>query len=199
MSLVEPFAAGILLGLSLAAPPGPINVLMAARAARDGWWSGARVGFGAATADTLFLLLAWFGAIAILARFPDALAVVSLVGAGLMFRLAWGAWRAARTTGTPPMEARSGGWAAGFAIAATSPYNFAWWLGAGTSLLSSLGPALAFGFVAGVLLWVATFPAAVVAARRRIPSLDRWISLASAVILAAFAGWLAWSVLSPRL
>ena len=52
--------AGFLLGLSLAAPPGPMNALIAREAGARGMASGLRVGMGAPVADVVWLgVLVW--------------------------------------------------------------------------------------------------------------------------------------------
>ncbi|MFZ6029773.1 MAG: LysE family translocator [Chloroflexota bacterium] len=52
---------GILIGLSIAAPVGPIGVLCIRRTLAEGRWAGLATGLGAATADALYGCLAGFG------------------------------------------------------------------------------------------------------------------------------------------
>ncbi|MBP1448938.1 MAG: LysE family transporter, partial [Thermoproteus sp.] len=57
MSLAQ-WAAGLLLGYSLAIPPGPMNALIAAWSLK-GFKHGVAVGAGAMTADFVFMLATW--------------------------------------------------------------------------------------------------------------------------------------------
>jgi threonine/homoserine/homoserine lactone efflux protein len=55
------FARGLLLGLSIAAPVGPIGVLCIRRTITQGWRIGFLTGLGAATADATYGAIAAFG------------------------------------------------------------------------------------------------------------------------------------------
>jgi threonine/homoserine/homoserine lactone efflux protein len=55
------FARGLLLGLSIAAPVGPIGVLCIRRTLTQGWRVGFLTGLGAATADATYGAIAAFG------------------------------------------------------------------------------------------------------------------------------------------
>ena len=62
---VEFFAKGIVIGISIAAPVGPIGVLCIRRSLTEGWRMGLATGLGAATADALYGCIAGFGLTAI--------------------------------------------------------------------------------------------------------------------------------------
>src|SRR5881392_1038962 len=51
---------GITLGLGAAAPIGPVNVEIARRAIRGGFWAGFLLGLGAVTIDVTYVVLASF-------------------------------------------------------------------------------------------------------------------------------------------
>ena len=95
---------GLVLGWSVAWPPGPINAEMIRRAllprARGGgFWAAWQLGLGACTGDFLWALGVAAGAGALLAspRLHLALGVISfLLLLFLAFTFARGAWRAAR-------------------------------------------------------------------------------------------------------
>lgn len=57
----ELFIRGLIIGLSIAAPVGPIGVLCIRRTLIHGWLSGLLSGLGAATADAVYGLVAAFG------------------------------------------------------------------------------------------------------------------------------------------
>lgn len=55
------FWRGLLLGISIAVPVGPIGVLCIRRTLQAGWWAGFMSGLGAATADAVYGSIAGFG------------------------------------------------------------------------------------------------------------------------------------------
>jgi threonine/homoserine/homoserine lactone efflux protein len=186
-----PLLAGIALGVSLAAPPGPVLALMLEELAQRGRWASLQVGLGALTADMGFAVLALAGAITVLAQRPVLLGAVSIVGAGLLAYYAWSAWRAARRQ-AGAATGRRATYATGFLTAATSPFNWAWWVGPGTALLANEGPWLAAGMLIGILAWLGVFVEGMARVGRRAPRFQAYAAWASALILAAFALLVAW-------
>jgi threonine/homoserine/homoserine lactone efflux protein len=71
---------GVLLGLSIAAPVGPIGVLTIRRTIGDGFRMGFATGLGAATADATYGLIAAFGLTAIMTLLTDHADLIRLVG-----------------------------------------------------------------------------------------------------------------------
>ena len=126
-------AAGLVLGWSVAWPPGPVNAEMIRRGLTRGFRPAAAVGFGACTADFLWALAVAGGA--------GALAGVSLV---LLLFLAWTflsgafrAWQRSRRPAGPPsagpgvkerFAGTRGGYLLGLTMALASPWNIAFWL-----------------------------------------------------------------------
>ncbi|MDA5193162.1 LysE family translocator [Govanella unica] len=84
--------AGIAIGLAVAAPIGPVNIICIQKTIRNGFWGAFVVGLGAAVGDTIFGAMAAFGLTTIqsvLVQFESWLAVIGclvLVGMGV---LAW--------------------------------------------------------------------------------------------------------------
>lgn len=60
MNTLELLLKGIIAGLAIAAPVGPVNVLVISHTAAKGWKSGLLSGVGAATADTFYGSIAGF-------------------------------------------------------------------------------------------------------------------------------------------
>jgi threonine/homoserine/homoserine lactone efflux protein len=83
------FAKALVVGLLIAAPVGPVNLLCAARSLTRGWRAGMISGLGAAAADTAFGAIAALG----LGFVADALvahrAALSLLGALFLFVYGW--------------------------------------------------------------------------------------------------------------
>jgi len=186
---------GVGIGLSLAAPPGPVNALIASHTVTRSWRAGFLVGAGATTADTIFL------ALSILARSTIAgiepyVPFIALLGAAVMTFFAWSAIRAWKRTDTilesrPDEHAKS--YATGLSVNITSPYPILWWLTAGLVLINQLGSAVLVGFYVGLLLWITAFPLALGEAQRRIARTYQAVLAFSIVCLIAFAVWLVWS------
>jgi threonine/homoserine/homoserine lactone efflux protein len=190
--------AGVALGLSLAAPPGPMNAVIAEESVARGWKSGFAAGLGAMTADACFFVLALVGVVAFVENAPTVHAVMVGVGGVLLLYYAYGAVRDAGSFSEA--EAADGsGFRKAFSLALANPYQVTWWLTAGVGLLNP-GEVSAFGlelsaangaltvagFFAGILLWITVFPAALRAAGERVDALGRGVAYASAVVLALF-------------
>lgn len=182
---------GLLLAWSLAATPGPANALIAQEAARGGWRAGWLTGLGAVVGDLVMFCLMWAGALVVIARHPWLEPVLAALGAGLLAWLAWGAWRSARRGA--PMEAEGrGSFGRSLLLVVTSPFNWAWWMGAGSSMFEDFGFAIVVAFFAGLVSWVAFWSGLARAGAARIRRFAEGVAYASAVVLAAFAAYLAW-------
>lgn len=190
--------AGLVLGLSLAAPPGPMNAVIAEESVARGWWAGFSAGLGAMTADACFLVLALVGVVAFVENAPAVRTAMVGIGGILMLYYAHGAVQDAGSFSQA--EAADGkGFRKAFALALANPYQVTWWLTAGVGLLnpgeiSAFGMELSAangaltiaGFFAGILLWITGFPAALRAAGERVDALGNGVAYVSAVVLAAF-------------
>jgi threonine/homoserine/homoserine lactone efflux protein len=190
--------AGLVLGLSLAAPPGPMNAVIAEESVARGWQAGFSAGLGAMTADACFFVLALVGVVAFVENAPTVRTAMVGVGGVLMLYYAYGAVRDAGSFSEA--EAADGrGFRKAFALALANPYQVTWWLTAGVGLLnpseisafglelSAANGALTIGgFFAGILLWITSFPAALRAAGERVDALGKTVAYASALVLAIF-------------
>lgn len=76
----EWMAKGILLGLSIAAPVGPISILCVKKTMSSGFKIGLISGLGAATADAVYGIIAGFGLSAITAFLMDYRTVLQILG-----------------------------------------------------------------------------------------------------------------------
>ncbi|WP_315906490.1 LysE family transporter [Priestia koreensis] len=153
----------MVLGISLAAPVGPINLEMIKRGISGGFWSSWLVGLGGMTVDLLFMLFIFWGLTPYLQKEGVLLTVY---GAGALMLL-WVGFQSIKqsfssTFGAQMDETRSHkSYLTGFLIAMTNPLNIIFWFGVYGSTLSetlqahSLGTSLVYsGFILlGVLLW----------------------------------------------
>ncbi|WP_411968110.1 LysE family translocator [Haloferax sp. YSSS75] len=211
-------AAGLVFGLALAAPPGPMNAVIAEESVVRGWSSGVRAGLGAMSADALFFVLAALGLVAFVERFPTIRAVMVGAGGLLMLYFAYGAARETSSTfrEAADPDADSAGFTKAFVLALTNPYQILFWLTIGVGLLETgtvdvlshtpyLGdsltnllvvqtgsPALILGFFGGIAIWVTGFPAALVAAEKRVESFAPVVAALSAVVLGGFGVMFLW-------
>lgn len=200
--MVVAAAFGVGIGLSLAAPPGPVNALIASHAVTRSWRAGFLVGCGAMTADAGFLVLSAAARSAVAAFASSWFPVIAALGAGVLAYFAIGAvrqWRAADAVLESREEQRAASYATGLATNLASPYPLLWWLTAGVILIGQLGPALIVGFFIGIVLWISAFPWALRTVQRRFAQTYRAVLLFSIVCLAAFAAYLVWSALEPFL
>src|SRR5688572_14014190 len=88
------FLWGIILGLGIAMPVGPICLEMVRRNLHYGAAYGVALGLGACTADVTYLVLLCMGALTLL-QHAEVLRVISIIGAGM---LAWFGITALRAT-----------------------------------------------------------------------------------------------------
>ena len=209
-ALVSSLAAGILLGLSLAAPPGPMNAIIAEESVLRGWTAGFRAGLGAMTADACFLVLAVIGVVAVLQRAPLLRSAMLAVGGVLMLYFAYDAARNARASFVAETTAAGKGFRKAFVLALTNPFQILWWLSVGVVLLepgtidvgarlpllgdefgsglvvATGGVPIVGGLFAGVVVWIVAFPAALAWTDERVDWFAPIVAVASALLLAAF-------------
>jgi threonine/homoserine/homoserine lactone efflux protein len=211
LRVVTTFGAGVVFGLALAAPPGPMNAIIAEESAVRGWLAGFKAGLGAMSADFCFFLLSLAGAVAVVDQRPTLRAAMVGVGGLLMLYFAYGAARNVHASlATDEAAGRSKGFRKAFVLALTNPYQILFWLTVGVGLLQEgthdllaetpyVGAALAgalvvrtgsatllVGLFGGIVVWIVGFPAALVAARRRVERLTPVVAGVSALVLGGF-------------
>lgn len=170
------------LGLSLAAPPGPVNALIAREAGRRGWMAGVRAGLPAPIVDTAYLVVFVLG-LPLVLDLEAAAPWLAGVGAVLMAYLAWETVRlrpAGRSHEIP-------GPLAVWAVTLTNPFQYAWWLAAGTTFLGGYGAWGVAGFLVAIFGWVVLFSALVSLGAHRWPWFTMVLEVVSADLLFVFA------------
>jgi threonine/homoserine/homoserine lactone efflux protein len=225
LTLATTLGAGVVFGLALAAPPGPMNAIIAEESVVRGWAAGFKAGLGAMSADLCFLLLSLVGAVAVIDDLPTLRAAMVGVGGILMLYFAYGAASDVQAALAPEGdgEGRSKGFRKAFVLALTNPYQILFWLTVGIGLLQRgthdllaetpyVGDALAgtlvvqtgsaallVGLFGGILVWIVGFPAALVAAGRRVDRLAPTVATISAVVLAGFGVAFLWDAATTLL
>jgi len=207
MTLLPTLTAGVLFGIALAAPPGPMNAVIAEESVLRGWRAGFKTGLGAMSADLVFFLLALGGVVAFIREFPAVRDAMFLVGGLLMLYFAYGALGGASDRFRADGSVEGRGFRKAFVLSLTNPYQVLFWLTAGVGLLTpgtvdvlayaddalaglvvveTGHPALVVGLFAGVTGWIVAFPAALAAAEARTESFAPIVAAGSAVVLAGF-------------
>ena len=220
LALIPTAVGGVVFGLALAAPPGPMNAVIAEESALRGWRAGLFAGLGAMTADFCFLLLSLVGVTTVVTETPGLRRAMVAGGGVLMLWFAYGAVRDATAFSAgeddPPTE-QSRGFRKALVLALTNPYQVVFWLTVGVGLLQPgtvdvlsvlpVGgtekllvvrtghPVLLVGLFGGIGLWITGFPAAIVTARRRVERAAPAIAWASAAVLAGSGLLFLWQAL----
>lgn len=192
LALAGVFGVGVLFAWSLAAPPGPANAFIAHEAARHGLRPAFLTGAGAIAADLVMFLLTWLGVLRLLALVPWLQVALGVVGVGLLVKFAVAAWRVARAPAVAPPTAR-GSFSKSFVTIIASPFNHAWWLSAGTAFFAEVGAFGGIGFFSGLVAWVFFWAWLSRLGAARIRRFSEGVSYASAVVLALFAGFIAFA------
>ena len=198
MDTIFLFLKGAIIGLSIAAPVGPIGLLCVRRTLADGPAVGFATGLGAATADAVYGAIAGFGLAAVTNLLLDWQTTLRLVGGLVLLWLGVATLRAqpaeqaadARTTHT-----LAGAYASTVVLTLANPatiVSFAAVFGAlglaeagGAPLLGA--SALVLGVFLGSAAWWLALSTGVGVFRRRVTTAGMlWINRVSGAVLAGF-------------
>jgi threonine/homoserine/homoserine lactone efflux protein len=191
LGTIQILLAGSALGLSLAVPPGPVNAVIAVQSATKSTIRGFSVGFGAMTADGIFLIITYYLG-RLIVHNETIRGILSMISCVLLAYMAYLTYTSLRRIGQPAEVSNKSArlpYLSGLTIGLTNPLQITWWLSVGLSLISSIGLTIIVGFFAGILLWITFFPLAIHWASSRVPSLYRWVVYASVFLLLAFSAW----------
>ena len=194
-----PFGQALLVGLSIAAPVGPIGVLCIQRTLERGSGVGLATGLGAAAADAVYGAIGALGVGAVIAALQGARTALALGGGLVLMALGVRLWRSAAQALAPPAAADSRAadvaraFGSSFALTLSNPATilsfvaiFAVLAGGG-----AVQPAwLVLGVFLGSALWWLVLVGTIAAWRRRLaPGVLRAIRRASAALLFGFGLW----------
>lgn len=128
--MLEILAAGFLIGLTHALPPGPITFEIIKRGVTEGFISAFKVDVGAVAADAVFFMLIAIGLSQALgspagrlAMWLGGCALLAYMGARGIYRIL------IKASGEKEKEHGASPLAAGFMICITSPFAIVWWTG----------------------------------------------------------------------
>ncbi|HEX6776252.1 MAG TPA: LysE family transporter [Methylomirabilota bacterium] len=192
------FLRGLIIGLSIAAPVGPIGVLCIRRTLADGRAIGFASGLGAATADAVYGAVAAFGLSLVTNTLVEERVWLQAGGGIFLCYLGMRTWMSVPRTasGAPPANGRglAAAWASTFALTLTNPTTIISFAAifAGLGLGRSVGgyrPAsvMVLGVFLGSALWWLILSMGVGLFRSSLtPHRLRWVNRGSGAIIAAF-------------
>ncbi|EEM02106.1 Lysine exporter protein (LYSE/YGGA) [Bacillus pseudomycoides] len=187
-----------MLGVSLSAPVGPINVAQINKGIKNGFWSAWLVGVGAMSADIIMMLLIYFGVSTYLTT-PIAQLCIWIFGFVTMLYLGYESIKDApkqvqhSLTGEKEHPFKS--FLSGFAIAISNPLNIVFWIGIYGSVLTNaintIGKEQALWYstaiFAGIMLWDLFMATSIHLGRRFVNRVVmKWISISAGIILIGF-------------
>jgi len=191
------FFRGLLIGLSIAAPVGPIGVLCIRRTLAEGRAAGLVSGLGAATADALYGLVAAFGLTFISGFLIDQQTWLRLAGG--LFLLCLGCKTLLAKPAGPARPAPAGGrgllaaYTSTLFLTLTNPITILFFvgvfagLGAGASSSYASAAILVAGVFAGSALWWLTLSGLASLFRNRFSARAlRWVNRLSGLVILGF-------------
>ena len=173
---LSPFVRGVLLGIGAAVPIGPVNVEIARRALRHGYWAGFALGCGAVTVDVAYAVLSTLSFVRLLDR-PAVTLPLTAAGAGLLAYLGVLSLRAAvrhlRSDAIlagppdgddPPKRTLRGAYVTGVLMTLLNPMTLAFWFTVVPAQAAhfpqerwSQLPIMSLGVFIGTVAWVVSF------------------------------------------
>jgi len=197
MPLLSLFLQSLLIGLSIAAPVGPIGLLTIQRTLQLGSAAGLATGLGAAMADAVYGAIGAYGVSAMIQMLTAARTPLALAGGVFLLWMAWSIWRA-------PVAARAAQagdgndllrcFAGTFVLTLSNPATILSFIAvfgvmAGRAAVASPSVMVA-GVLLGSALWWLLLSTVVGRLRERFDL--RWrrrVNVLSALVLAGFALW----------
>jgi threonine/homoserine/homoserine lactone efflux protein len=201
------FAQSLFIGLSIAAPVGPIGLLVIQRTLQHGVATGLATGLGAAAADAVYGAVGAFGVAWLIDALAGARRPLALAGGAFLLWLAWRTWRAPPPTGpaaaAPPRGGLPAAFTGTFLLTLSNPATILSFVAVFGALSGQGAPVSPWLMIAGVLLgsalWWLLLTAGVSRLRARFDAGARQlVNRVSAALLAAFALWQWAAVAAPR-
>lgn len=197
------FAQALLIGLSIAAPVGPIGLLVIQRTLQHGRAVGLATGLGAAAADAVYGAVGAFGVTSLIGALTAARVPLAVFGGAFLLWMAWQTWRAPLADHAATVQGGQGlaaSFAGTFVLTLSNPATIFSFIAVFGALAGRGAPSSPWPMIGGVLvgsaLWWLFLSAAVSMLRTRFDARARRIvNRCSAALLAGFALWQGFSVL----
>ncbi|WP_435171610.1 LysE family translocator [Paenibacillus glycanilyticus] len=190
--------SGVLVGLSIAAPVGPIGVLCMKRTINQGRWYGVLSGLGAASADAVYGLIAAVGFTALTNVLVDQRMWIQLIGGLFLCYLGYQSVRALPNSGKE-LQLNNGlvrAYLTTFLLTLTNPMTIlsfaAIFAGIQHSAQATTGDSLllVLGIFLGSVLWWLLLAGLVGIIRTALNAKAmRWINVLSGIVLLVFGVW----------
>ncbi len=178
---------GVVLGVSLAGPPGPVTAVLVRRASIS-VMKGVFVGFGAMTADFILMILTFLFRSRVNLSSYDG--IIYLVGAFFFVLIAV---LIIRSKDVQEPRLYNSGYLAGLSIGLINPLQIGWWLTAGLGFYTKFGILPFYFLFVGIVFWVFFLSALVYAFSTRYGNLvNLGIKLFSFCSLTAFGIYFAY-------
>jgi threonine/homoserine/homoserine lactone efflux protein len=188
MNLLYELGVGLLLGFSLAVPPGPMNALIAAQSVRSRA-RGTLTGAGAMSADAVLAAVVFL--VSTILTLDVVLRPIYALGCGVMgyfgYRLL-----VAGSRPTAPEAGTVRTFTTGLAVGLSNPFQILWWLTAGLAFAYLGGLALFVGLFGAIAVWIVVFPIGISAGAERSLRFERGVTYASGAIMVGFAAYFAY-------
>ncbi len=191
--MITSFLEGFLLGMGAAIPLGPINILLMNTALRD-YKSAVTIGFGALSADTVYLTMILLG-IATFFNQPIILNILGILGSAFLLYMSYLIFKYRNNIlETKNHSVRSKSlikfYLQGFTLTFINPYTVAFWLSvAGYTAQKNLEPIFTIvGMLCALFLWVTLMPYFVHRSKHRISQrVSYYLSIFSSIVLLGFS------------
>ncbi len=189
--MIESILKGAWLGFCIAAPVGPIGMLVLNQSLERGRWQGLASGFGAALADLIYGCLAVAG-VHLTAQYARLSAILG--GMFLLF-LAWRSWRktTAREVALPNERGLFGSIAVTFILTLSNPMTILSFAAMVASTGADAPAYFIFGIFSGSMLWWVILSTAAGWLGATIDIRGVLLNRLSAATLALFGIWAIWN------
>jgi len=201
--MIEVAVSGLLIGLAIALPVGPVITEIIRRGLRAGFLPAWLVGLGAAASHGILVCLTLLGVVALLDR-PMWHAILGGAGILVLGYLGVDALHAGTEVPTAEDPSRAGRpFLVGFSIGISNPITLLWFLTVGGALIATHGGgrsgalAVTFGasFISGVLSWDTVVAYLAGCGRRWMrPKTLRAINVMAGLVFFGFAVRLTWKL-----
>ena len=190
------FLKGLIIGISIAAPVGPIGILCIRRTLAEGRLAGLATGLGAATADAIYGSIAGFGVTLVSAFLIEQQGWIRLIGGAFLIYLGLRTFLARPAEGGSPLRPGSllNQYISTFFLTLTNPLTILSFaaiftglgLGMATDDYSAAGLLVAGVFTGSALWWLILSGGMSLMRKQVSPVAMRWINRISGSIILGF-------------
>ena len=192
---MDSFITGILLGLGVAIPIGPLNILIM-NYSLSSFGRGFALGMGAMSADILYFVLLSLGVLVVFDN-PWIFKSIAIFGAIFLLYMAWACYKnaskmLAKISNTERGESLLACYLKGLGLNSINPFIIGFWLSLSSVIASSANWMIAaFGVLLALFAWVVGLSLITSLARRIISAkVARIFSYVSAVLMLFFTAFL---------